>query len=161
MTTSIIYHSYSGNTRGVAEKVHAACGGKLIEVVSKEYSSKITAYTIGCYRAMKGMSDPIEPATIDVTADDLIVIGTPVWAGRATPAINAAVAALAGCKGKKAVIFATSGGQERETLPILRKALEDRGVTVAGEFAFDKAGLKDQARIHAMIAAIKTAGGTA
>jgi flavodoxin len=161
MKTSIIYHSYSGNTRSVAEKVHAALGGELIEVVSKEYSSKITAYTIGCYRAMKGMSDPIEPKTIDVAADDIIVIGTPVWAGRATPAINAAVAALEGCKGKKAVIFATCGGKERETLPILKKALEERGVTVAGEFVFDKAGVKDPARINAMISAIKTAGSTA
>ncbi len=159
MKTSIIFNSYSGNTRGVAEKVYAACGGELIEVVSKEYSSKITAYTIGCYRAMKGMSDPIEPATIDVAADDIIVIGTPVWAGRATPAINAVVAALLGCKGKKAVIFATCGGSERETLPILKKALEERGMTVAGEFVFDKKGLADPERINAMISAIKAAGG--
>lgn len=160
MKTSIIYNSYSGNTRGVAEAVHAACGGKLIEVISKEYSSRITAYTIGCYRAMKGMCDPIEPETIDVSADDLIVIGTPVWAGRATPAVNAAVAALEGCQGKKAVIFATCGGKERETLPILKKALEAKGMTVSGEFVFDKTGLKDPAKINAMVSAIKTAGGT-
>ena len=160
MKTSIIYHSYSGNTRGVAEKVHAACGGNLIEVKSNEYSSRLSAYTIGCYRAMKGMGDPIEPATIDVAADDLIVIGTPVWAGRATPAVNAAVAALRGCKGKKAVIFATCGGRERETLPILKKALEERGVTVAGEFVFDKTGITDTDRINAMISAIKASGST-
>jgi flavodoxin len=158
MKTSIIYNSYSGNTRGVAEKVHAACGGELIEVVSKEYSSKITAYTLGCYRAMKGMSDPIEPKTIDVTADDIIVIGTPVWAGKATPAINAAVAALDGCKGKKAVVFATCGKDGGESLPIIKKALEERGVTVAGEFVFDRAGVKDPERINAMISAIKSSG---
>ena len=160
MKTSIIYNSYSGNTRSVAEKVHAACGGNLIEVKSNEYSSRLTAYTIGCYRAMKGICDPIEPATIDVAADDLIVIGTPVWAGRATPAVNAAVAALQGCKGKKAVIFATCGGKERETLPILKKALEQRGVIVAGEFVFDKKGITDPDRINAMISAIKTSGST-
>ena len=158
MKTCIIFNSYSGNTRGVAEAVHAVCGGKLIEVKSNEYSSRLTAYTIGCYRAMKGVSDPIEPAVIDVTPDDLIVIGTPVWAGRATPAINAAVAALEGCKGKTAVIFATCGGKERETLPLLKKALEAKGVTVAGAFVFDKTGLKDPYRINAMISAIKTAG---
>jgi multimeric flavodoxin WrbA len=156
MKTSIIYNSYSGNTRSVAEAVHASCGGKLIEVTSKEYSSRITAYTIGCYRAMKGMCDPIEPATIDVSSDDLIIIGTPVWAGRATPAINAAVAALEGCKGKKAVIFATCGGKERETLPLLKKALEARGMTVSGEFVFVKTGVKDPARINTMITAIKS-----
>ena len=158
MKTSIIYHSYSGNTRGVAEKVHAALGGELIEVVSKEYSSKITAYTLGCYRAMKGMSDPIEPKTIDVAADDVIVIGTPVWAGKATPAINAAVAALDGCKGKKAVIYATCGKDGGDSLPLLKKALGERGVTVAGEFVFDRNGLKDPERINAMIAKIQSVG---
>ena len=156
MKTCIIYHSYSGNTRSVAERVHAACGGKLIEVKSVEYSSRLAAYTLGCYRAMKGMCDPIEPAIIDVATDDLIVIGTPVWAGRATPAINAAVAALQGCRGKSAVIFATCGGKERDTLPVLRKALGARGVTVTGEFVFDKTGVQDPERINAMITTIKS-----
>jgi flavorubredoxin len=109
---------------------------------------------------MKGMSDPIEPAVIDVSSDDLIVIGTPVWAGRATPAINAAVTALEGCKGKKAVIFATCGGKERETLPLLKKALEAKGVTVSGEFVFDKTGVKDKGRINAMISVFITTGST-
>lgn len=158
MKTSIIFYSYSGNTRGVAVAVHAACGGELIEVVSKEYSSKITAYTIGCYRAMKGMSDPIEPKTIAVAADDVIVIGTPVWAGKATPAINAAVAALDGCKGKKAVIYATCGKDGGDSLPLLKKALEERGVTVAGEFVFDRSGIRDPEKINAMIAKIQSVG---
>jgi flavodoxin len=160
MKTSIIFNSYSGNTRSVAEAVHAACGGDLIEVVSKEYSSKITAYTIGCYRAMKGMCDPIEPKTIDVAAADVIVIGTPVWAGKATPAINAAVAALESCRGKNAVIFATCGKNGGETLPIIKNDLETKGVTVRGEFVFDRHGITDRDRINAMISAIKTAGST-
>jgi len=158
METSIIYHSYSGNTRSVAERVRDACEGNLVEVkLTSDYSS-LTAYTLGCYRAMKGVCDPIEQETIDVASDDLIVIGTPVWAGRATPAINAAVAGLAGCKGKKAVIFATCGGKEGDTLPMIRKALEEKGVTVAGEFVFDTRDLKDPDRISAMVSAIKTAG---
>ncbi len=158
MKTSIIFNSYSGNTRSVAEAVHEACGGDLIEVVSKEYSSKITAYTIGCYRAMKGLCDPIEQNVIDVAAADVIVIGTPVWAGKATPAINAAVAALAGCRGKNAVIFATCGKDGGETLPAIKNALEQKGVTVRGEFVFNKHGITDPDRINAMISAIKTAG---
>ncbi len=158
MKTSIIYHSYSGNTRGVAEQIQKACDGDLIEVRSKEYSSRLTAYTIGCYRAMKGMCDRIEPEIIDVSSYDCMVIGTPVWAGRATPAINAAVAALAGCEGKRAIIYATCGKNAPETTPILKKALEARGVTVAGEFVFDRAGVRDPGRINAMIASIKATG---
>lgn len=158
MKTSIIFHSYSGNTRSVAEKVRDACDGKLVEVKPTSDYSSLTAYTLGCYRAMKGVSDPIGPKAIDVADDDVIVIGTPVWAARATPAVNAAVAALQGCRGKNAVIFATCGGKEGDTLPMLRKALEEKGVTVAGEFVFDRTGMKDPARINAMVSAIKTAG---
>jgi flavodoxin len=161
MKNSIIYHSYSGNTRGVAEKIRDACGGRLIEVRSTQYSSRLTAYTIGCYRAMKGMCDTIDPAAIDVAADDLIVIGTPVWAGRATPAINAAVVALAGCSGKRAVIFATCGKEGGDSLPMLKKALGEKGVTVAGEFVFDKKGIADPDRISALCSAIKGAGSSA
>ncbi len=156
MKTCIIYHSYSGNTRSVAERAAAACGGRIVEVKSKEYASRLTAYTIGSYRAMKGMCDTIEPATIDVSADDLLVIGTPVWAGRATPAINGAVAALSGCAGKTAIIFATCGGKERETLPMLKKALEERGVRVSGEVVFDKKGVKDPERINALVVMIRS-----
>ena len=156
MKTSVIYHSYSGNTRSVAERVSASCEGTLIELKPLNNYSTLTAYTIGCYRAMKGISDPIEPAEIDVSSDDMIVIGTPVWAGKATPPINAAVEALKGCMGKKAVIFATCGGQERDTLPILKKSLEAKGVNVVGEFVFDKKGLKDQDRINAMITTIRS-----
>jgi len=158
MKTSIIYHSYSGNTRGVAERVSAACGGIPVEVKSEQYSSKITAYTIGCYRAMKGLADRIVPERIDVSSCDLIVIGTPVWAGRPTPAINAAVAALQGCAGKKAVIFATCRGNAGETLPHLRAALGTRGVTVVGEFTFDRNTVQDAGRIDALIRAVQAAG---
>jgi flavodoxin len=158
MKTRIIYHSYSGNTRNVAEKVHAACGGDLVEVKLTSDYSRLTAYTIGCYRAMKGMCDPIEQKAIDVTAADILVIGNPVWAGKATPAINAAVAALEGCRGKNAVIFATCGKDGGETLPVIKNALETKGVKVCGEFVFDKQGITDPGRINAMISAIQASG---
>ena len=71
MKTTIIYHSYSGNTRSVAEKVQAACGGDLVEVKLTSDYSRLTAYTLGCYRAMKGMCDPIEQKAIDIAAADV------------------------------------------------------------------------------------------
>ena len=101
MKTTIIYHSYSGITRGIAEKIQKACGGDLVEVTLKQNYSSISAYTLGCYRAMKEEADPIDPETIDVSASDLLVIGTPVWAFKATPAVNAAISALRGVKGRR------------------------------------------------------------
>jgi len=103
---------------------------------------------------MKEECDPIEPETIDVSASDLVVIGTPVWAFKATPAINAAIAALKGCKGKKAVIFATCGGSAKDTLLILKKALEAKGVTVVGQFVLTKKEVGDEQKVKVLIDSI-------
>jgi flavodoxin len=154
----IVYHSYTGLTRGVAEKVKAACGGDLVEVRPKEKYTTLTAYTVGCLRARNEERDAITPDIIDVAAYDLIVIGTPVWAFKATPAVNAAVAALKGCEGKRAVIFATCGGMPGETLPILRRALESRGVTVRGEQLFTRPDLTDPHKLENLIALVKASG---
>ena len=157
MKTSIIYYSYSGITRGIAEKIQKSCGGDLVEVKSKENYSAITAYTLGCYRAMKEECDPIEPGTIDVSASDLIVIGTPVWAFKATPAINAAIAALKGCDGKKAVIFATCGSSAKDTLPILKKALEAKGVNVVGQHILTRKEIGENQTIRVLIDSVNAA----
>jgi flavodoxin len=159
MKTSIIYHSYSGITRGIAEKIQKACGGDLVEVTLKKNYSSVTAYTLGCYRAMKEESDPIDPETIDVSASDLLVIGTPVWAFKATPAVNAAIAALKGCEGKKAVIFATCGGSAKETLPILEKALAAKQVTVAGQFVLTKKEIEEGSKVDTLVNAVKALQG--
>src|SRR5665647_1930160 len=155
MKTSIIYHSYSGITRGIAEKIQKACGGDLIEVKPKENYSTLTAYSLGCYRAMKEECDKIEPETNDVSASDVVVIGTPVWAFKATPATNAAIAALKGCDGKKAVIFATCGSSAKDTLPILKKALEAKGVKVVGQFVLTRKEIGETVKINTLISRVK------
>jgi len=157
MKTSIIYYSYSGITRGIAEKIQKSCGGDLVEVKSKENYSSITAYTLGCYRAMKEECDPIEPEIIDVSASDLIVIGTPVWAFKATPAINSAIKALKGCDGKKSVIFATCGSSAKDTLPILKKALEAKGVAVVGQYILTRKEIGESQKITGLIDSVNAA----
>jgi flavodoxin len=155
MKTTIIYYSYSGITRMIAAQIQKACGGDLVEVKSKQDYSAITAYTLGCYRARKEECDPIEPAAIDVTGSDLVVIGTPVWAFKATPAINAAIAALKGSEGKRAVLFATCGSSAKDTLPILKKSSEAKGMTVVGQFVLTRTEIGEGSKVNTLIESVK------
>jgi NAD(P)H-dependent FMN reductase len=157
MKTGIIFHSYTGITRGIAEEIQAACRGDLIEVRPQQDYSKLTAYTLGCLRARSGESDPIDPGSIEVTGYDLIVIGTPVWAWKPTPAINAAIGALQGCEGKPAVIFATCGSQAGDTLAAMRKALKGRGVHVRGEAVLTRRDCSDPEKVNALIEQVRQA----
>ncbi len=155
MKTCIIYHSYSGVTRRIAEKIRDACGGDLIEVTPKDQYSTLTAYSLGCIRARKEACDPITPDTIDVSSYDLIVIGTPVWAWKATPVINGAIAALKGCDGKSAVIFATCGSSAKDTLPIMKSALGKKGVRVMGEVVLNKSEISSNEKINDLITSVR------
>lgn len=158
MKTCIIYHSYSGITKKLAERIHGSCGGDLVEVVPLQKYNTLTAYTVGCMRARNQECDPIDPDAIDVSTYDLIVLGTPVWMYKPTPAVNAAVAALQGCEGKRAVIFATCGGKPGQTIPLLRHALSEKGALIAGDIVFTKHDLEDPAKIGELINLVNTAG---
>jgi DNA-binding transcriptional ArsR family regulator len=139
----VIFYSYSGITRGVAEGIRNASGCDLIEVTTKQPYTSFSAYTTGVLHSRKGVCDIIEPDTIDVSGYDFLIIGTPVWAWKPSPAINAAVKALAGCEGKMAVIFTTCSNHPGEALPILGKALADRGVRVMAEISLDAEDVKN------------------
>lgn len=139
----VIFYSYSGITRGVAEGIRNASGCDLIEVRTKTPYSSFSAYTKGVLRSRKMACDPIEPEEIDVSGYDFLIIGTPVWAWKPSPAINAAVRALVGCEGKMAVIFTTCSNQPGEALPILSRALAERGVRVMAEISLDAGDTKD------------------
>jgi flavodoxin len=151
MSVCIIYHSETGTTRAVAELVAALIGTDLIEVKDLAGYSKLSMYLKGAPRAMQGKKADIEPAVIDVSGYDAVVVGTPVWAGNPTPAFNAAVAALVGIEGKAAVVFCTSGGAPGKTLDTVKAMLADRGAVVRGAVAFTTRDVQKPEAVEALI----------
>lgn len=139
----VIFYSYSGITRRVAEGIRNASGCDLVEVRTKKPYTWLNLFPTGVMRARKQACDPIEQETIDVSGYDLLIIGTPVWTGKPTPAINAAVHALTGCEGKMAVVFITYLNCPGKALEDLSKALADRGVRVMAEIALDEKDAKN------------------
>jgi len=134
----VIFYSFSGITRRVAEGFRNATGCDLIEVRAKKPYTALSAYTRGVARSRKMACDPIEQGEIDVSGYDLLVIGTPVWAGRAAPPINGAVKALRGCEGKIAAVFSTCLNAPGEALSNLGSALADRGVSVRATISLEQ-----------------------
>jgi len=156
MPTCIIYHSETGHTKKVAKAVAAATGADLIEVKTVSHYSAMAMYTTGINKARKGEADEIEQTEIDVSAYDLIVVGTPVWAFHPTPAINAAISALSGCEGKKAVIFDTNAGIPRNTLKILSKQLTEKGLSIAGTVGISDKEINNKEKTGVLIGLVNS-----
>ena len=146
METCIVYHSHTGNTRRVAEFLASSTGASLVQVEDRAGYTEDTIYSLGAPKARMGEKATIEPGEIDVSACRMIVIGSPVWSWHPTPAINAAIAALRGCAGKRGIVFATSGGKPGDTLEIMERALEHREVLVVGRVHFTPEDLEGSER---------------
>ncbi|PWR76315.1 metalloregulator ArsR/SmtB family transcription factor [Methanospirillum stamsii] len=131
-----ICFSYTGTTKALMEGFHAVCGGDFVLVKTKKKYGTFTAYTTGCISSRKEEPDPVTPESIDVSDYDLLVLGVPVWAWKPAPASYSIISGLIGCEGKKVVICTTCCNNPGDCLPILRRSLEERGVTVVDEEVF-------------------------
>lgn len=159
MSVCIIYHSETGNTRAVAERLAAVTGGDLVEIRDLAGYSKAGMYLKGAPRAVQGKKAVIEPAVIDASGYEAVVVGSPVWAGNPTPAVNAAIAALQGIEGKPAVVFCTSRGAPGKALERLQTMLAGRGADVRGAVSFTTRDVHNAEMVKALADLIRPRAG--
>ena len=130
-----IYHSETGNTHSVMEEIAASTGADLIRVRDLAGYGKVTMYMLGAPRALRGAHAAIDPGSIDLSGYDLVILGSPVWASRPSPAANAMIKALKNAAGKTALLVCTSaGGAPGDTLTLMEKQAIEQGMEVAGSF---------------------------
>ncbi len=114
----VAYFSATGNTRPVAEKVAEATGGDLFEIVpAQPYTAADLNYNADC-RANAEQSDPdARPAIANTVEDmaqyDAVLIGYPIWWGRAPKIIHTFLETY-DLSGKTIAAFCTSGGSGHE-----------------------------------------------
>lgn len=131
MKTLVVFYSRSGTTKRVAQEVAKALNADVDEVVDKKPRNGILGFLIAGYDATKGKTTEIEFEK-DPSSYDLVVIGTPVWNGRVTPAIRTYLLQNRE-KIKNAAFFCTCAGRHGKCLeqmeeilgkkPVLRKVL--------------------------------------
>lgn len=151
-----IYHSETGNTHSVMEALSKSTGADLIRVRDLAGYGKATMYLLGAPRARKGDCAAIDPDEIDLSGYDLVILGSPVWAFRPTPAANAMIQALKNCSGKKAVLVCTSGGAPGETLNIMENHTKECGMEIQGSFhvGFSMRGGRNEEEMAALVRAV-------
>lgn len=124
MKPIVIYYSYGGNTKAVAERFAAALNADLAEIRT------VTPYT-GSYDAVvdqgqqevnQGYQPPIQPLEADLSQYDTVILGTPVWWYTFAPAVNTFLRS-ADLAGKTVYPFATNGGWLGHTFQDIQKAL--------------------------------------
>lgn len=113
MKTLIIYYSRTNTTEKAAELIAKKLNADQERVIDKKNRAGVFGYLGGGFAAVRGRTTAIGDLKHDPSDYDLVVIGTPVWVGRVSPAIRAYLGAQAK-KVKRVAFFTTQGSGERQ-----------------------------------------------
>ena len=91
MKALFIYYSYEGTTDKIAKAMGKEVDCDLIRLEVKDekiYKNKLLKYAWGGMKVLTKKTPEIQNIDINFKSYDIIVIGTPVWAGTYAPAIR-------------------------------------------------------------------------
>ena len=147
MQSIIIYYSYSGNTKKVAQMLTELLAQKgevqQTELVGLDESKFFFGQ---CRRAFLRKRATLQPVNFDLSEFDLICFGTPVWAFGPAPAMNAYLDKCFGTEGKSVILFTTYGsgtGNER-CLNYMQDILAKKGAKQFSRFSIQQFKVNDK-----------------
>jgi flavodoxin len=92
---------------------------------------------------LKSKIKPMDFDDFDISNYDMIFIGTPIWARKQVPAINAFISKM-GFRDRNIVLFATMGGDNYITaIQTMTNKIESNGGRILDSFGIKTGGVKD------------------
>jgi len=82
MKTLVVYFSRTGNTKMIAEEISESLECDIEEIEDKEKRGGFIGYIKSGYEASRSKLSVIEDPKNDLSQYELLIVGTPVWAGK-------------------------------------------------------------------------------
>lgn len=135
MKKIVIFYSFEGNTKIIAENIAQKIGADLLEIKPrKEIKSRgFMKFFWGGKAAMMKTKPELLPFNKDLTKYDVVFIGTPVWAWTYAPPLNTFFSTSL-LSNKKIGLFCCHGGGKGKIFNKMKQALENNDII--GEIDF-------------------------
>lgn len=147
MKALVIYYSYEGSCALIAKHIKEAIRADTLELKTEDEKKRtgLAKYVWGGRQVVSKAHPKLKPYVIDPGQYELIIIGSPVWAGSPAPALNTFLEETK-ISGKKLALFCCHAGGKGRFFDKLRAALP--GNTIAGEIDFIKPAAQDGAAVE-------------
>lgn len=147
--TLVVYYSLSGNTARVALDLAKMIGADIESLRDRHHGAGFWGSLKAAWHAMRQVPTQLAPLRHEPSEYTLILIGTPVWAGRMTPAARAYLLQCA-ARIPNVGFFVTSAATDAtKVVPAMEALAGRRAVAFKG---FDARELKDAARYNQRLA---------
>lgn len=122
----VVFYSRTGRTKIIAEAIARSLKAEIEEIREDKGRSGLVGLLKSGYEAMIGKLACIQPASKNPEEYDLVVVGSPVWAGRLSSPIRTYLT-LYGDRIRKAAFFSTCSSGEgrifREMIDLSKKPI--------------------------------------
>ncbi|MEW5826319.1 MAG: flavodoxin [Candidatus Bipolaricaulota bacterium] len=112
MKTLVVFYSRSGRTRDIGGQIAQRLGADVEEIRTKRSYEGFFGLWRSLADALRGAEFAIEAPQKTASDYDIVVVGAPVWGGRAAPPVLTYLRQAEGAV-RKAACFVTSGGAPR------------------------------------------------
>ncbi|MFH1413572.1 MAG: NAD(P)H-dependent oxidoreductase [Candidatus Omnitrophota bacterium] len=146
MRSAVIYYSYSGNTKKVAQILGEYLKEKgEVSVIELQGLDESNNFFIQGKRAFKHERAKVQPLNFDLSGYDLICLGTPLWLFGPAPAINTYLDQCLGVDGKDVIIYVTygSGAGKGRCLNYMQSILAEKGAKTFKRFFIQQRKVAD------------------
>jgi flavodoxin len=143
MKTAVIYYSYDGNCAVIAELIKAAAAADILQLQTGDDRRRrgLVKYFWGGRQVLAHTKPALKPYNFAPGDYDLIILGTPVWAGSPAPAM-ASFLDQARISGKRTALFCCHAGGMGRAMEKFKALLT--GNTIAGTIDFVNPAKQDR-----------------
>jgi flavodoxin len=141
----VVYYSRSGRTRKVAKAFADKYNAVSEEIVEKVNRKGILGLIKSGRDSVKGKATEIGVCKNNPSDYDLVIIGSPVWASRITPAVRSYIK-LYKASFKNVAFFCTEGGNGAEK--VMENMADLCGLSPEFKYEFTNKDLKDMTYIN-------------
>lgn len=132
MDTLIIYYSHTGHTAKLAEAKARELNAALLEVKNAKKPNGLKVFFSGCPAAMGKKSWPLAPLEKDISGYERYIVMGPIWAGYASPQVNAIVEKLPAGSRVEFIMVSGSGKSSDKAAAKAEQHAKEHGLEFAG-----------------------------
>lgn len=153
MKRAIIYYSLSNNTKSTAEKLAETLSADIFRIdhVKPLPNNKAGQMFEGGRQVTFGVKPEIKGAPEDISIYDEIIIGTPIWAGKAASPFNTLLDNKELCAKVTAVFTYSGGGDNDGCINALKKVLPNLKINVALSDSKSKFATQNEGKVAEFI----------
>jgi len=157
--TLVVFYSRTGNTRAIAGAIREVIGADIQEIKDMKDRSGFSGFIGGMIDSRKHPVTEILPKGVNIKDYDLLIIGSPGWGVKLTPAINTFITRT-DFTGKRVVLFGIASARiQQKTLDEYSGVINSKGGKVIDTFMIKTLFInQDEMRSEAKKIAAERAG---